>query len=173
MGTIVQSYKIFVIFFAYAPLFFIFQSKMVMESTISTLKSTKRWSLFKFILLAIIIFFAYGIYSSNPSNWDTIFSAWIVAAIGGIAGTINMVKRSDAEKAVDDIYTRYNPGDGLMHEGVGCITRLIMAIVFAPLYTAGYTIKHLYRWLSSSSKLKKAEREYKEYINALNERGEL
>ena len=145
----------------------------VMESTISTLKSTKRWSLFKFILLAIIVFFAYSIYSSNPSDWNTIFSAWIVAAIGGIAGTISMVKRSDAEKAVDDIYTRYNPGDGLMYEGVGCITRLIMAIVFAPLYTAGYTIKHLYRWLSSSSKLKKAEREYKEYINALNERGEL
>ena len=28
LGTIVQNYKIFVIFFAYAPLFFIFQSKM-------------------------------------------------------------------------------------------------------------------------------------------------
>lgn len=145
----------------------------VMESNISALKSTKRWSMVKFILLAFIVFIAFSIYSSNPGNWDTIFAAWIVAAIGGIFSTINMARRSEAEKAADDIYTRYNPGDGLMYEGMGCITRLALAIFFAPFYTAGYTIKHLFRWLSSSRKLNKTKQEYNNYIALLQERGEI
>ena len=144
-----------------------------METNISNLKSTKRWSSIKFVLLAIILVIAYSVWQSNPDNTDTIVSAWVIAAIGGFFSTMSMMKRTEGEKAVDNLYTRMNPGDGLMHEGMGCVTRIILAVLFAPLFTIGYTIKHLLLWISSSRSLTQAEEEYSNYTALLQERGDL
>ena len=146
---------------------------LYMETRISHLKKKKRWSLVKFILLAIIIFIAFSIWRDQPDDWNHIFTAWIVAAIGGIFTTLSMSGRSEGEKAVDDLYTRMNPGDGLMYEGVGCLGRIAGAVLLAPLYTIGYAIKHFFRWVSSSNGLRKAKKEYEEYIALLQQRGEL
>lgn len=144
-----------------------------MQSNISHLKSAKRWSSVKFIVLLIIVLIAVVIWQDKPKDFNHIFMAWIIAAVGGIFSTMSMVKRSASEKAVDDLYTKMNPEDGLMNEGMGCVTRIIVALFFAPLYTIGYTIKHLFRWISSSRGLSKAEKEYKEYTSVLRERGEM
>ena len=144
-----------------------------METNIAHLKSTKRWSCVKFIVLLIILLIAVSVWQSNPNNTDTIISAWIVAAIGGFFSTMSLMKRSESEKAADDLYTKLNPSDGLMNEGMGCVMRIILALVFAPFYTIGYTIKHLIRWISSSSSLSKAEKEYADYTAMLRESGDL
>ncbi len=100
-------------------------------------------------------------------------STWIVAAIGGIFTTLSMSGRSEGEKAADELYTKLNPGDGLMNQGAGCLGRIVGAVLFAPLFTIGYVIKHLCRWISSAHSLSKAEKEYEEYTALLRERGEL
>ena len=146
---------------------------MYMESNISHLKSTKRWSLVKFIILAIIIIFAVIIWRENPNDGNQIFGAWLVAAMGGIFTTLSMVKRSTAEEAADELYTKMNPGDGYTNQAAGCLGRIAAAVLFAPLYTAGYTIKHFLRWISSSISLRKALKEYNEYTTLLRERGDL
>ena len=146
---------------------------LYMETNISHLKSDKRWSMVKFILLAIIILIALGIWRDQPSDWSHIFTAWIVAAIGGIFTTLSMTGRSEGEKAADELYTKLNPGDGMMNEGAGCLGRIVGAVLCAPLFTIGYAIKHLIRWLSSAHSLSKAQKEYEEYTALLRERGEL
>ena len=146
---------------------------LYMKTNIAHLKKTKRWSLVKFILLAIIIIIALSIWRDQPDDWNHIFTAWIVAAIGGIFTTLSMTGRSEGEKAADELYTKLNPGDGLMNEGAGCLGRIIGAVLFAPLYTIGYTIKHFFRWISSSNGLRKAQKEYEEYTALLQQRGEL
>lgn len=144
-----------------------------MKENISRLKSTKHWSCVKFIVLTIIILIAVAIWQDKPEDSGHIFVAWIIAAIGGIFSTASMAKRSEGEKAVDDLYTRMHPGDGLMYEGMGCFTRILLAVFFAPFCTAWSTLKNLFRWISSSNSLRKAEREYREYTAILSERGEL
>lgn len=144
-----------------------------MEQQIQHLQLKKHKSIVKFFILAVIVLIALSIFTTDPQNTDVIITAWIVASIGGIFTTLSMTKRSETEKAVDDLYTKLYPDDGLMNEGVGCLTRLLGAFLFAPIVTAFYTIKHLTIWLSSSSKLKSARNEYNEYITLLEQRGEL
>ena len=144
-----------------------------MESNIAHLKSRKRWSLVKFIVLAILLSFAWFIYKDRPEDTNHIIGAWLVAALGGIFSTMSMIGRSDSEKFADELYSKVNPGDGLMNEGMGCLARIFCAVLFAPLFAAGYTVKHFFRWISSTSKLSKAKKEYAQYTAMLRERGDL
>ena len=145
---------------------------LYMESNISRLKSTKRWSTFKFILLSIIIFLALSIFLASPSS-DGIITAWIIAAIGGFFTSISGLRRSEGEKAADALYSKINPGDAAFQEGMGCFTRILLATIFAPIFTIVSTIKNLIRMISSSINLNKAKKEYNEYTALLRERGEL
>ncbi|MDE5570711.1 MAG: zinc ribbon domain-containing protein [Prevotella sp.] len=146
---------------------------MYMEGNIENLKKTKRWSMIKFIVLAIIVLLAVGLWRYKPDDMNNIIAAWIVAAMGGIFSTLSLVKRNEAEKAADDFYTKLNPGDGIANEATGCFGRILGAVLLAPLFTVGYTFKHLIRWISSSRSLRQATDEYEEYTALLRERGEL
>lgn len=142
---------------------------LYMQERVHHLKSTKRWSMVKFILLAIIILLALAIWQDKPNDWNNIFAAWIVAAIGGIFTTLSFTGRSEGEKAADELYTRLNPEDGYMYQGAGCLGRIVGAVLLAPLYTVGYAIKHLYRWISSTASLRTAKRELEEYTALIQE----
>lgn len=146
---------------------------LYMETNIKHLKKTKRWSLVKFIVLAIIVLVALSIWRDQPDDFNHIFAAWMVAALGGIFSTLSMIGRSTAEEAADELYTRLNPNDGYSYQAAGCLGRIVAAVLFAPLYTIGYTIKHFFRWISSSNGLSKAQKEYEEYTAILQQRGEL
>ena len=146
---------------------------LYMETNIKHLKKTKRWSLVKFIVLAIIVLVALSIWRDQPDDFNHIFAAWLVAALGGIFSTLSMIGRSTAEEAADELYTRLNPGDGYSYQAAGCLGRIVAAVLFAPLYTVGYTIKHFFRWISSSNGLRKAKKEYEDYTALLQQRGEL
>ena len=146
---------------------------LYMETNIKHLKKTKRWSLVKFIVLAIIVLVALSIWRDQPDDFNHIFAAWMVAALGGIFSTLSMIGRNTAEEAADELYTRLNPSDGYSYQAAGCLGRIVAAVLFAPLYTIGYTIKHFFRWISSSNGLSKAQKEYEEYTAILQQRGEL
>lgn len=145
---------------------------LYMESNISRLKSTKKWSTFKFILLSITIWLALVVLLENTSE-NNIITAWIIASIGGIFTSISNLRRSEGEKAADALYAKINPGDAVFQEGMGCFTRIIVSIIFAPIYAIISTIKNLIRMISSSINLNKAKKEYNEYTTLLRERGEL
>lgn len=144
-----------------------------MQENISRLKSKKRWAIVKSIVLLIIIFIAVAVWQVQPNEPNVIITAWIIAAIGGIFSSAKLAKQSEREQAVNDLYTKLNPEDGLIHEGMGCVLSILTAVLFAPFYTIGHTLKNLFRWISSSNSLRKAEREYREYTAILSERGEL
>lgn len=144
-----------------------------MSENIANLKSVKRWSGVKFVLLFIILAIAVSVWQSNPDDSNAIVSAWMVAAIGGFFSSMSSMRRSASEKAADDLYTKLNPSDGLMNEGMGCFMRILLALLFAPIYTVTFTVKNLYRWISSRNSLSKAEAEYNDYTAFLRERGDL
>ena len=146
---------------------------LYMEENISHLKSAKRWSTVKFVLLSIIVFMAWGIIQGDPSNENNIIGAWIIASIGGLFSSFAGLKRSEGEKAADALYSKLNPEDAIFNEGMGGFTRIIVGVLFAPIYTVISTIKNLIRMISSSSKLKKAQKEYTEYTTLLRERGDI
>ena len=143
------------------------------DATLTHLRTAIRWSRIKTILLSIIILFALSIWLYDPKNGSAIFTAWLVAAIGGLFSTLKQTRRSEAEKAADAIYSRFNPGEGLMYEGVGCVVRIAVAIFFAPLYTLISFIKNLIIWLTSRRNLRISEQNHAEYLELLQQCGEM
>jgi len=143
------------------------------EATLTHLRSEIRWAKVKTIILGVIILIALSLWLNNLGDTNAAIWAWIIAALGGIFTTLKHTGRSDAERAADDIYTRFNPSDGLMYEGVGCFARIAVAVFFAPFVTLYSFVKNIFTWVTSQKNLKISEQNHADYIEILKQRGEL
>lgn len=139
----------------------------VMQKQISESESTRTWAWVKLIFLLICIGFAWMVYSSSTNN-DQIIAAWIIAGFGGLPSAMRMAfHRSEPDKALMDLHTRVDPGNGCMQEIIWFIVALLLSFAFAPIMAVVFVFKNLSLIISNSNFLKDERVRYANLVQEL------
>lgn len=125
---------------------------------LSAAKSQKVWSLVKFLFASFFLLLGFVIYSSTGD----IMNAWIPAGIAGIPSAFRSTRDSHREKVrkgVRDALTT-DVVDTSFNFFTDILVKLLLIIFLAPITATFFAIKHLFLFIGSFSKVKRAQESY-------------
>lgn len=125
---------------------------------LASLKRQKVWSFIKFIFSSIFLLIGLSIYESTGD----IINAWIYAGIAGLPSAFKSTRESKSEKirrSVRDAVTT-DMIDSSFNFFVDILIRLLIIIVIAPISATFLTIKNLFVFIGSFSKIKRTQQIY-------------
>lgn len=134
-------------------------NKAIMDELLAQSQKEKTMLIIKSVIILVFLILGLIIYFGG----DDVFTAMVIAGIGGIPTAWKLTKRTEREKALDEVDDHFSNDGGLMNMFIRGLVRIIIVVLFGAIAAPILLIVNIVRFSKLNKEIAIVEQQIAEF----------